>query len=188
MQRLLILCFIGSMLCLGTSINAANYHETVYYSTDQALKKVFPHATLFKKVDVSLTPAQQDRIQRTLGWVVDTHTFESYIAYKQATVLGYGIIIDEAGKYEPITCLVGSTIDFSVKEVVVMVYREKYGSAVRKKRFLRQFIHKKSSDSLYIDQDIMGVSGATVSSWSLVAGVKKALLILEDVFRSSLNT
>ena len=31
------------------------------------------------------------------------------------------------------------------------------------------------------DYDIMGLSGATISSWSITAGAKKALIIIEDV-------
>ena len=41
-------------------------------------------------------------------------------------------------KYNPITFLTAITTDFIVKDVVVMIYREKIGSEVRKKRFLKQ--------------------------------------------------
>jgi Na+-translocating ferredoxin:NAD+ oxidoreductase subunit G len=132
-----------------------------------------------------LSNEQQDRVKQRLGWELDRHKFQVFRVYKEADCLGYAMIVHEQGKYRPITFLAGLNPDFSVKEVVVMVYREKIGSSVRKKRFLKQFISKKSSDPLHVDQDIMGISGATISSWSLAAGVKKALVILEDVFQHS---
>jgi electron transport complex protein RnfG len=62
-----------------------------------------------------------------------------------------------------------------------MVYREKIGSNVRKKRFLKQYKGKTKDDPLMVDYDIMGISGATISSWSIASGAKKALIMLESI-------
>ena len=32
-----------------------------------------------------------------------------------------------------------------------------------------------------VDSDINGISGATISSWAVTAGVKKALIMMEEV-------
>ena len=54
------------------------------------------------------------------------------------------------------------------------------------KRFLKQFIAKKSHDPVQVDQDIMGITGATVSSWAMASGVKKALIMTEELVQEVL--
>ena len=64
------------------------------------------------------------------------------------------MVTNQIGKYEPITFFVGVNPEFQVEGVVVMVYREGYGSDVRKKRFVRQFKSKTIKDPLAVNQDI----------------------------------
>jgi hypothetical protein len=58
-----------------------------------------------------------------------------------------------------------------------MTYREKRGDAVKRRRFLNQFRDKTDADPIMINRDIVHLTGATVSSWSLAAGVKKAAVL-----------
>jgi len=71
--------------------------------------------------------------------------------------------------------------DAKVIDVMIMIYREKIGSKVRKKRFLKQFFGKNTDTPLQIDYDIDGISGATVSSWAVASGVKKGLYIAQEL-------
>ena len=184
MKGLFLLCLT---VLLGAQLIAepSTFSEQVYYTQDQALSYVYPKATTFDKQDLHLSDDQMSRIQDTLGWDVQENHFTYFNVFKDDDFLGYAMIINEKGKYRPITFLAAISPEFMVKDVVVMVYREKIGSAVRKKRFLKQFKNKSLADAIQVDNDIMGISGATISSWSLAAGVKKALVILEDVFQQS---
>ena len=60
------------------------------------------------------------------------------------------------------------------------MYREHRGDEVKKKRFRKQFWGLGSKDSMQVDIDIDGITGATISSWSIASGVKKALLLVES--------
>ena len=53
---------------------------------------------------------------------------------------------------------------------------------MRRRRFLGQFQGKGSGDPLMINRDLVHLTGATVSSWSIAAGVKKALPGLPGAF------
>ena len=77
------------------------------------------------------------------------------------------------------------TPDFIIDDMALLIYRELYGSEVRKRRFLRQFFGKSSEENFIVDDNITGISGATISSWSIARGAKKALLILEVLFKKS---
>jgi Na+-translocating ferredoxin:NAD+ oxidoreductase RnfG subunit len=91
--------------------------------------------------------------------------------------------MDEQGKYYPITFIVGLRPDGRVREVAIMVYRERRGDAVQRRRFLDQFIDKGAADALMVNRDIVHLTGATVSSWSVAAGVKKATVLFDELIR-----
>ena len=60
-----------------------------------------------------------------------------------------------------------------------MVYRESRGDGVKRQRFLKQFRKKDVEDHLRLTRDIVGVSGATMSSRALAVGVKKVLAVVD---------
>ncbi len=159
-------------------------YEQVYYTLDNALEEVFPKANRFEIKTLDITPDIQSAIEERLGWAINEKQFLVHQAFQGQTSMGFALVLDELGKYYPITFMTSITPDFKVNEVVVMVYREKIGASVRKKRFLNQFRHKNSKDPLVVDQDITGITGATVSSWALSAGVKKALVLTEELAKT----
>ncbi|MBK9471084.1 MAG: FMN-binding protein [bacterium] len=93
--------------------------------------------------------------------------------------LGWALVLEEKGRFKPITFLVHMGPDRRVAAVLVMVYRESRGDAVRRARFLDQFDGKDADDPLRLNRDVVGISGATLSSRALAAGVRKALLLAE---------
>ena len=63
-----------------------------------------------------------------------------------------------------------------------MIYREPVGTEVRRQRFLRQFRKKSAKDSLRINRDILNITGATMSVQAMTAGIKKVLVILDELY------
>ena len=181
---LLLWLILGILICpsIERSIYASESkpYEAVYLTTSEALSAIFPKATTIVTTNFMYTPSINETIEERLGWSVPERSQLIYLAYKETKLKGYALIIDELGKHEPITSIVGVTPKFKVSRVAVMVYREHYGAEVRKNRFLKQFKSKTSNDTLAVDDDIDGISGATISSWSLTATVKKAIIITEE--------
>lgn len=93
--------------------------------------------------------------------------------------LGYAVIIDELGKHKPITLLIQVSSDKTIERISVLKYRESIGGQIKRRRFLNQFKSKSLNDTLLINQDIDGISGATISSWSVANAAKKALLLIQ---------
>ena len=179
-MKLLIRFLLISCLCVGPLFaDQPKFYEQVYSTLDTALDTVFKKGTTVTEVTFTINPDVKQRIEQRLGWEVNETDFTIYKGEKNNQSTGYAIVLDELGKYYPITFLTHITPDFKVSDIVLMVYREKIGASVRKKRFLNQFKWKTSKDPLMVDNDIMGISGATMSSWAISAGVKKALIITE---------
>jgi FMN-binding domain len=58
-----------------------------------------------------------------------------------------------------------------------MEYRESRGGKVKEQRFLSQFHGKTSDDPIRVNQDIVNYTGATLSSYAIARGVRRALAL-----------
>lgn len=117
-----------------------------------------------------------------LGWKLSESTITVFQGFKQNEPQGWAIITEEIGKFKPITFIVKVSPEGKVEKVEVLVYREPVGVEVRKQRFARQFKGKTAKDRLRINRDILNITGATMSVQAMTAGVKKALVILDELY------
>jgi Na+-translocating ferredoxin:NAD+ oxidoreductase RnfG subunit len=83
------------------------------------------------------------------------------------------------------TYMVGVAPDGEVTNVEILVYRESRGSEVRKKRFNYQYQGKTVDDPIRINRDVINISGATMSVRSMSAGVKRALVLADELYLKS---
>tara|TARA_B100000131_G_scaffold320125_1_gene367493 strand:+ start:413 stop:985 length:573 start_codon:yes stop_codon:yes gene_type:complete len=181
--------FIILLISINTYVLAENppYYEQHYATKQEALAKSFSESTQFEEILVTFNQQEIETLNKKIGWKINETEFKLIKAIsKENNEIGYAMVLHEKGKYHPITFLVAVTTDYKIKNIVVMIYREKIGKGVRKKRYLKQYKDKTKKDPLIVDYDIMGLSGATISSWSITAGAKKALIIIEDIITSSI--
>ena len=78
-------------------------------------------------------------------------------------VLGYAYISKAFGKLDYFDYLVLLDKDLIVLKSKILVYREDYGGEIGSKRWLKQLIGKSKDDKLVYGDNIMAISGATVS-------------------------
>lgn len=158
------------MMWIGAGAVLLPAYAATYLTLEQAQQAIFP--------GVALTEARQtlSRDQRK--------AIESASGVKQRSgdlrawkVEGGGwFLVDEViGKHEFITFAVGITPEGAVKQVEVMDYRENYGDEIRRPEWRRQFVGKRTGDSLVPGKDITNISGATLSCQHVTDGVKRLL-------------
>ncbi len=179
--RLIILTLMVCMQPLTSfADDQAEYYEQVYLTEKQALTLVFQDLQTEKR---EVTPTKEERksIQKLLKRKIKDKSFSYFIGKKDNKEMMYAWILDEQGKHFPMTFIVSLNNKAIVDQVAIMVYREKRGDGVKRKRFLNQFKNKGSSDPVEIDTDIVHITGATISSWSIAAGVKKAIILTEKL-------
>ena len=170
---LLFLFFFPFFLLASDAV----FQETIYYSKKEAIDALFPSASTIDTQLIRLSTANHQLAERKLGIRFQQDMVDISFAYHEQELLGYALVLDELGKHYPITFMVGLTPELTVHEIVVMIYREPWGDKVRKKRFLRQFKDKTIAEPFIVDQDVDGLTGATLSSWAISLGVKKALIL-----------
>ncbi len=152
--------------------------DVVYMSKAEALKWAFPKSEV-ETVLIELTREQATEIEaQTEAQIYDSDK-TIYIGKKAEKVVGYAVITNEIGKFEPITFIVKLTPKLSVEKIAVMVYRESRGGEISRKRFQGQYKGKKKTDPLMINRDIINITGATMSVRSVNRGIRKVFALMD---------
>lgn len=167
------------MVSLGGFVFAnPSFYE--YSTFDEACKSVFK-APKSKTISIQLDDREKNIIESKLSMELLSTEIDIHLFSNESTLEGYAMVIDQLGKHYPMTVFVAINPDLTVKDVVLMIYREDYGQKVRKRRFLRQFLGKTIEDPIQVNNDITSLSGATISSYSIATGVKRVLLKLHTL-------
>lgn len=183
MKRILVSVLTAAVLWPGAPAMAADtaeFYEQIYLSETDAIKQVFAGLQVSKSV-LKIPPAAKKTIQKRLRRKLKRDQFTLFTGRKDGKVVRYGMVLDEKGKHFPMTFMVGLSPDAKVHRAVVMIYREKRGDGVKRKRFLNQFKNKSSKDPIAIDKDIVHITGSTISSWAMTAGIRKAVVLVEEL-------
>lgn len=90
-------------------------------------------------------------------------------------LIGYAYIGKAPSKTDQFDYLVLLDTDKIILKTKVLVYREDYGGEIGSKRWLQQFIGKKTSDDLRYGDNIAAISGATISVRSMTNAVNNLL-------------
>jgi Na+-translocating ferredoxin:NAD+ oxidoreductase RnfG subunit len=149
----------------------------------QALKLVFPKSQSVETENRSLTDAQREQLQKTTGLRFPEPQYKCFVGKSNGKPDGYAVIMNEIGKHEFITFIVGVDPKGQVSDVGVMEFREARGGEVKEQRFLRQFHGKRQGDPITVNRDIVNYTGATLSSHAIAHGVKKALALVNLFYR-----
>jgi len=149
-------------------------HATVYFTTEQAQQALFPGAAMTQ------TPVQLSDAQRA-AMLDRSDVHEPFLADRvwHASTGGYFVIDEVLGKHERIKYAVAIGSDGAVRGIEIMEYNESYGYEVRDPAWRQQFAGKSVASRLKLNADIKNISGATLSSKHLTAGVKRILVMYD---------
>lgn len=162
-----------SLLILGPLVTIEAFCE-VYMSETQATAVLFP-GVKFEKSQLELTREEQKKIADLSGENVRWNKSNVWRAES-----GEWVFIDRVlGKHEYITYAVGIGSDGKVRGIEILEYKESFGHEVRGQNWRAQFVGKDKSSPLKLDNDIKNISGATLSSAHISAGVRRILQTYE---------
>ena len=170
MKKLFVICAL-----VLASVSSA---ETLL-TEQQAVKIALPKSGSVQAESKSLSVAQKEDMEHRTHLKFPENEYKWFVGSSNGNLDGYAVVLNELGKHELITFIVGISPKGEVTDVVVMEYRESRGKEVREKRFLSQFYGKKRTDPIQVNRDIVNYTGATLSSHAIARGVKRALLLVE---------
>ena len=144
----------------------------VYLTKKQAFEIAFPGADEIKKERLWLTKEEIRAIEEIYMYKIYETRFTFYTGIKNGKSMGSILIDNIIGKSFPITFMTVLNTDGTVRDVEIMVYREPQGWEVRYKSFRSQFYGKDTSSN---SNEILSISGATLSVRAIKSGVYKAM-------------
>ena len=153
-----------------------------FMTEDEAIKMVLPKSQRIRKELIRLSQDKKELIEQRIGWKFPEESFELYVGESGDRVDGYAVVHNTIGKYKPMTYLVGVDATGTCTDVELLVFRDAKGSEVGRKRFNSQYDGKTVTDPIRINKDIINISGATMSVRSMSAGVKRALVLVDEFF------
>ena len=159
--------------------------EDVYLNPEDAAKLMFPESDSIRSEVINITEEQKQLIVERIGWHFPESSFDCFIGETKGKIDGWAFVQHTIGKHKPMTYMVGVDPDGEVTNVEILVYRESRGSEVRKKRFNYQYQGKTIDDPIRINRDVINISGATMSVRSMSAGVKRALVLADELYLKS---
>lgn len=151
--------------------------EEVFWTTKSLLKDFFQTSEKVSYV-VLETRAHGATLKKLLGYTPPRDKYVVFVAKTGEKVDGYAIVDDEPGQHEPITFGVKLSPEGLVERLEVMVYREGYGGEIQEERFKKQFRGKGPDAPIRCGDDVVAISGATISSKSMAIGVRRAVALL----------
>ena len=189
-SKLSLILLVGCLQIGVSSEEAPVLREKVFFSEQEAVETVLGKDSDIRVFRQAISSADAKLFSYELGrrLMPETVTFHVSVVPDETVVDGpfpgfkidsAALILEEIGKYYPITKIVAVRSNGTVKDVRVMVYREPIGEGVRKRRWLKQFFNKKRSDHLQVDRNIHTITGATMSAWSVTDGVRRALAYID---------
>jgi electron transport complex protein RnfG len=168
------------LLLLGGSSPA---HAEVFFSVRDLLAQQFKDSEHVSFVHAKPTPDQRQKLEQRLGQQLPKGDYVIYVAKTGERVDGYAMFDEERGQHELISFGTFFDAQGRVTRVEVLAYREPYGDGIRTARFRQQFVGRSGRSSFAPDKDIDAVSGATISSHSMCAGVQRASLLIETLLQ-----
>jgi len=158
-----IIIFLG--LCIGLSKN-------IQKKVDAEIENTFEIET-FSFLEKVISP----NVAKTLP---ATFAKDNFFEIKSENeLLGYAYVSKAPSKTDDFDYLVLLDTDLVIVKTKVLAYREDYGGEIGSKRWLKQFIGKTQDDDLKYQQNIVAISGATISVRSMTNAVNNLLKSLK---------
>ena len=189
------LIIAGLTLFVATLVITITCFAFTILTKEQALKEVFWSGAQIESETKELTGDVLANIKKRLGGslvyeqqgsesakVTEKHIVTFYFGVKDGEKKGVAIIDVEPGKWGPVEFITAMDIKGRVKSVKVLSYQEIRGRPIARSSFMNQYRGKSSSSPLQVGKDIVGISGATISSRAATFAVKKAIVIHEEVY------
>lgn len=135
---------------------------------------------VFSLAEFSLIPKEfSNETLSNLSSKFDAEQF--FEIYSDEILKGYAYLGQAPSKTDIFDYLVLFDRNLIVKKTKILVYREDYGGEIGSKRWLKQFTGKSSGDKLEIGNDIVAISGATISVRSMTIAMNNLLNCLNTL-------
>lgn len=151
---------------------------------------------LMKKVDKSIIDAYSIKTYKSVSIEVseqiNSNTEADFsnknfnIIYKEETKIGYAYIGRGNSMKDVFDYVILFDSDLIIKKAKVLIYRETYGTQIGTQRWLKQFTGKTLADELVYGDNIVAISGATISASSMSNEANNVLSSIKVLIKNNI--
>lgn len=162
----------GFLLISALILLSFGLPKAIQKRVDTEIKKTF-HIENFEFSAVAIPSEETNALPSKFG---SDNFFE---IKSNDTLLGYAYVSKAPSKTDNFDYLVLLDPELVIIKAKVLVYREDYGGEIGSKRWLKQFIGKTQDDNLRYGDNIVAISGATISVKSFTEAINNLLQSLK---------
>ena len=143
-----------------------------------------------KKVDKELNYLWPDKSLRLIEFQLDAELssqareigiMDIYSLIDEDQDYGYMVYFKVPSKFDFFDLALFYDQDLHIRSMKVLQYREDHGGEVASKRWLMQFVGLGNNDPILLNEDIQGISGATISCESATVGAKEVTSFMDQI-------
>lgn len=171
MKILLSILFAFSVLNSSVQLDMP---KSAIKKLEKSYAELWPGITINQKA-IELTLEESKKLS------FQYHNNKLYNLQSGAETLGYLYLAKAPSKFDQFDYAIIFDTDLNIMKVDVLVYREDYGGEIGSKRWLKQFKGKNSSSKVVLNDDIQGISGATISCRSATKGIHDHISFIAEL-------
>ena len=169
-SKLVLLSVLATITCVC--------YAKIHVNLADIGQHIYPADSLMR-VDVIVSDAIRDKMQDISSV---RQAFKSDNIYR--TPKGDWLVVDEVvGKHELIKYAVGINKDGTIRQIEIMDYVESYGHQVAEANWRQQFVGKTAASPIKLNKDIDNISSATLSCKHIADGVKRVMVMYDEVLK-----
>ncbi len=168
--------------CMAAALLLATASEAADGALPAVASGMFPPGSQFLPLLLDLTDDQVDVVRDRADVRVKPRLMQAWRVRGGGEAGGYFFVDRVIGKHEFITYGLGIGASGEVIGLEIIEYLESYGGEVERPSWRAQFYGKSLANSLLdFGEDIDGIAGATLSARNITDGVRKLLILLDEV-------
>ena len=148
----------------------------VFYSMDQALQFAFPDASKIERVTLVLSEPEVHQVESLARARLESRMIPVHVGKRDQKVLGYAMIDVHIVRTQPEAVLIVLEPDGAVVSTTLLAFDESL-DYLPSGRWLRQFDRKTLRPDLALGQEIVAITGATLSAAGVTDSVRRALAL-----------
>jgi transcriptional regulator of nitric oxide reductase len=169
-------------LALAVLLSSAS-PATVFYTQKTAFALAFPEATRVDSQTFILTEEQAEQIERAGRSELPTRLVTIHRGWKDETLLGYAHIDVHTVRTKPEALLVVLSPNAEVTDTRVLAFHEPL-EFMPAGSWYEKFIGRGWNSDLRVGFDVDAVTGATLTTWATVDGVRRMLAYYQVLLQS----
>ena len=150
----------------------------VFYSMDQALRFAFPDASTIEKETLFLSEPEVRQVESLARARLESRMIPVHIGKQNQRLLGYAMVDVHIVRTQPEAVLIVLEPDGVIASTTLLAFDESL-DYLPPGRWLRQFDRKTLRPDLALGQEIVAITGATLSTSGVTDSVRRALAVYQ---------